>query len=198
MDDFAGEPHEIAGLSCTRCHRVHAGEGRLAIDRSAGLCLECHFGKRNQSMRESAHPVAEAGVTCLSCHRFTRRADAQLTYEIDGVCRRCHPEEAGPFLYPHLASEASLVEGRGCTACHDVHGAANPRLLARRGDGLCDQCHTPIGHEQAHGGIWADEPCAACHRDVHGSFVSNLFLDPAMEDRFSGDCFSAGCHRLNR
>jgi hypothetical protein len=42
-----------------------------------------------------------------------------------------------------------------------------------------------------HGTQWSGVPCNDCHADIHGSYVSRLFLSESLQGQ---GCFNAGCH----
>lgn len=198
MDNYGSDAHSIQELSCADCHQVHGGKRALLLDDQAEFCLRCHDSIKMDFQKSSNHPVLQQNITCLDCHRLTKRADHNVAYDLTSHCRECHPEQGGPHLYEHEAVNAYSLEGGGCTECHEPHGSENDRLLKQPGNLICQQCHFPVGHQAAHGGIWAKYACQQCHIDTHGSFVSELYLDPDLPVKFSGDCFNSGCHSLNR
>lgn len=198
LDNYGFDTHSVEELGCAECHKVHGGARSLLLDDRARFCFKCHEAKRHEFSRNSNHPLLQGNITCLDCHMFTKRADADLAYDLGWTCRHCHPEQGGPFVYEHEAVNAYSVEGSGCIECHEPHGSENNRLLKQPGNQLCRQCHYPIGHATEHGGIWSKYACRECHVDTHGSFVSNLYLDPNLPEKLGGDCFNSGCHSLNR
>lgn len=199
IDNYGFDAHSIEELNCSECHRVHGHNRDLLLDDKAEFCTKCHREKVTGFSLNSSHPINSGSITCLSCHRFTKRLDANLEYEFGGVCGSCHPDKSGPFLYEHEAVNSYSLDGAGCTECHDPHASANDFLLRQPVSQLCRQCHYPAGHFSEHGGIWADYDCQICHSDLHGSFVSNLFLDPDLITKLPGaDCYNAGCHSLIR
>jgi DmsE family decaheme c-type cytochrome len=198
LDNYGFDAHSVQEMNCTKCHRVHVEDKPLLLDDRAEYCAACHSETVTAFARVSQHPVMQGNLTCLSCHRVIKRTDNRPGYDLAAVCRGCHPAEAGPFPYEHEAVDGYSVEEGGCIECHNPHGSENDHLLAQPTAHLCRRCHAPVGHVTAHGGIWADYDCLVCHTDIHGSFVSNRFLDPALAARVGGDCFNVGCHALNR
>jgi DmsE family decaheme c-type cytochrome len=201
LDDYGFNVHSEMELNCTSCHKIHGQTKSLMLDNDGRFCLSCHEDKVTNFMGVSNHPVFQGPLSCLSCHRFVKRQDDNLAYETAGVCARCHPQQAGPFMYEHDATTAYAVDGGGCMECHRPHGSENNYLLRQPGQDLCRQCHmTPPKHEQnnAHGVAWAKYECVVCHTDIHGSFDNNLFLDPNLPARWGVDCYQSGCHDLNR
>lgn len=199
LDNYGFDAHSTQLVKCGMCHKIHAGSQSLLLDDRARFCIKCHVEMDDKFSGLSNHPVLDDELNCLSCHRFVKRHDANLNYDLNGVCRRCHPAQSGPFPYQHQATQAYSVAGDGCLECHQAHAADNDRLLRQPAGQICNQCHFPTGHATAHGGIWLDRECNLCHVDSHGSFVSNLYLDPDMPTKLGGgDCFNSGCHTLNR
>ncbi|NIM20247.1 MAG: hypothetical protein GTO51_08455 [Candidatus Latescibacteria bacterium] len=198
LDNYGFDAHTVEQLNCSECHKVHTFGTVPLLDERAEFCFGCHQEKRANFLKNSNHPVLQQNVTCLSCHQFTKRQDQNLAYELSSHCRDCHPEQGGPFLFEHEAVNAYSVEGSGCIECHDPHGSENNRLMRQPGNQLCRQCHFPAGHTAAHGGIWAAYDCQICHTETHGSFVSNLYLDPNLPAKLGGSCYNPGCHSLNR
>jgi DmsE family decaheme c-type cytochrome len=198
LDNYGFDVHAVQEMNCIRCHKIHVYDKPLLLDDRGGFCLPCHHEAKTGFVRVSQHPVMQGNVTCLSCHRFIKRVDDRLGYDLAGICRDCHPAQGGPFPYEHEAVNGYSVEEGGCTECHNPHGSENDRLLVQPTSHLCRRCHAPVGHATAHGGIWAAYDCQVCHTDIHGSFVSNLFLDPALAAKLGGNCYDAGCHALNR
>jgi DmsE family decaheme c-type cytochrome len=200
LDNHGFDSHSNLELNCASCHRIHGFSRALLLDDRAGFCLECHSEMRAKFSRRSSHPVLQDNVTCLSCHLFTRRADHNVVYGLDRICRDCHPEQGGPFLHEHSATQTYEVGGSGCVECHDPHGSENDRLLKQPGNNLCRSCHVEHvtrNHNNLWDKVWSREPCQTCHIDTHGSFVSALYLDPDLPAKLGGDCYNPGCHSLN-
>jgi DmsE family decaheme c-type cytochrome len=101
-------------------------------------------------------------------------------------CYNCHGEKRGPFVYEH-----EPIRTDGCTACHEPHGSANPRMLTRNQERVvCLECHANVGAPQpANGSVLGNTPpsfhdlrnpryqtCADCHVKIHGSNVSRDLL----------------------
>lgn len=199
LDNYGFDAHSIQQVKCGSCHQIHAERQSLLLDDRAGFCLKCHDEMTSRFTGLSHHPVMGGELNCLSCHKFVKRHDADLNYDLQAVCRDCHPAQSGPFPYEHSATIGHNVVEGGCLECHQPHSSNNDRLLRQPADQICSQCHFPAGHATAHGGIWMDRDCSLCHVDTHGSFVSNLLLDPDMPIKLGGgDCFNSGCHKLNR
>ena len=61
---WRGSAHELADLSCTSCHAVHAGRPRLLASADQGAtCFSCHFDVRADVTKRSAHPLRDASRT---------------------------------------------------------------------------------------------------------------------------------------
>lgn len=197
LDDLGFDMHQSQGLNCASCHKVHGGNKSLLLDDNASFCITCHSDIKQEFSRRSNHPVRQGTITCLSCHQFSRETNNDLSYDMQRACQDCHPEQGGPFLYEHEPSTAYTVGGTGCIECHNPHGSENNYLLKQSSDNLCKSCHFEPMHETAHPNRgYSDENCVVCHTQQHGSFTSNLFLDPNMNAKFTDNCYQSGCHTL--
>ena len=100
-------------------------------------------------------------------------------------CARCHGEKVGPFAFEHAP-----VRLEGCSACHQPHGSANPRMLTRPVvSQLCLECHanlpTPAPSLKSTFGTVPPafhdlrlprfQNCTICHQKIHGSYVNRAF-----------------------
>jgi DmsE family decaheme c-type cytochrome len=100
-------------------------------------------------------------------------------------CFKCHGDKRGPFVFEHAP-----VRLEGCTACHEPHGSANPRMLTRGEVRMvCLEYHsnTPpaMTASKTLGGIppaFHDlrnprfRNCTMCHVKIHGSNVHEELL----------------------
>jgi DmsE family decaheme c-type cytochrome len=101
-------------------------------------------------------------------------------------CIKCHRDKQGPFTYEHAP-----VRAEGCTACHQPHGSANPRMLTRAEVRfVCMECHSNLpGTAAPANGTLGTVPtgfhdlrsprfrnCTVCHQKVHGSYVDRALL----------------------
>jgi len=100
---------------------------------------------------------------------------------------QCHSDKRGPFVYEH-----AVMRMDGCTACHEPHGSANPRMLTRHEVRLvCLECHAnlPIPPSIAKNPYIGGQPpalhdlrsprfqnCTICHVKIHGSYVDRTFF----------------------
>lgn len=193
LDNFGVDVHKSQGLNCVSCHNVHGGKKSLLLDEGAKFCLKCHSDIKEGFTRRSNHPMRQGIITCLNCHKFARETNNDWLYDMNRVCQDCHPEQGGPFLYEHTATTSYNVGGEGCVECHNPHGTENDHLLYQTTDNLCETCHWVPDHKTAHP-AFAQVTCTECHTDIHGSFVSNKFLDPNLPMKFNQNCYD--CHQL--
>ncbi len=197
---FERDPHADANVNCSSCHRIHNSDhAGLLRSPEPTLCLDCHASVRSDFAQLSRHPVADGVMNCSDCHTDLAQSAKHGVYSGPGeTCVECHGEFRGPFPYQHLAAVAYSSEQGGCLNCHVAHGSSQPRMLKQSyespGFGLCSNCHVQPGHRfnAQHGDAWANQPCNTCHVDVHGSYTSANFLDPALA---AEGCFAAGCHQ---
>jgi predicted CXXCH cytochrome family protein len=140
------------------------------------LCYTCHKVIQAQFSLPTHHRVPEGLMKCTDCHNahgtMTRPLLKKAGWE---ACVSCHAEKRGPFVYEHPA-----VKVEGCTSCHTPHGSIERQLLLRReGRFLCLQCHVdPMAANVPHGRLtWTTRgECVRCHANIHGSNVSEYFL----------------------
>jgi DmsE family decaheme c-type cytochrome len=198
LDNYGFDAHSTADMNCSSCHKVHTNKRKLLLDSKSSFCLKCHTDVKSDFMRNSNHPIRQGSLTCLSCHKFTKRSNDNIAYDMSRICQDCHPQQAGPFLYEHDAVEFYSLEGGGCVECHEPHGSQADRLLKQTTNSLCSSCHFEPLHMTAHPDRdYENYNCVSCHTDMHGSFVSEKFLDPNLPSRFIDNCYQSGCHQLN-
>lgn len=184
--NFERSAHGEGNVSCIGCHSIHASGNNEFLLKTAepALCFQCHTDIKPQFSMPFHHKVNEGLIRCTDCHdahgSYNRKALLSATQQ-EMVCTKCHTETAGPFVYEH-----AVVKTEGCTACHAPHGGPNPRLLNRANvNTICLQCHspsmnftgfTPTG--PSHNQAAQYQACTICHTSIHGSNVSNVFLNP--------------------
>jgi DmsE family decaheme c-type cytochrome len=178
--NFPRSPHAKAGVGCTSCHSVHAGnvEDTLLKAPQPALCFQCHNDVKPQFDMPFHHKVNEGLVKCSDCHDVHGTFGAnniKSTADQNAICTKCHTETRGPFVFEHAA-----VKGEGCLGCHTPHGSQNPRLLnVANINQLCNQCHSPVAASTVHGinaGSAERQPCINCHTFIHGSNINPAFL----------------------
>lgn len=195
LDNLGFDIHQSQGLNCSSCHTVHGGKKSLLLNDNASFCMTCHDDVKQEFSRRSSHPVNQGSITCLDCHSFSKETDNNLSYDLQRACMDCHPEQGGPFLFEHEVTTSYTVGGSGCIECHSPHGSENNYLLSQPNDNLCKSCHFVPNHETAHANRdYSVENCSTCHTQTHGSFTSNLLLDPNMNTKFADNCYESGCH----
>jgi DmsE family decaheme c-type cytochrome len=178
--NFERSPHAKAGVGCSGCHSIHAGdtEAQLLKASQPKLCFQCHTDQKASFNMPFHHPVNEGAVSCSDCHDVHgtfENSNLRSTADQNAVCTKCHAETRGPFVYEHAA-----VKAEGCTGCHTPHGSQNARLLNMPSiNTLCNQCHSRVANHTVTGmGAGSDElnPCTSCHTYIHGSNINQAFL----------------------
>lgn len=140
------------------------------------LCFSCHATIQAQFALPAHHRVTEGLMKCTDCHNphgtLSRPLLKKTSFE---ACVSCHVEKRGPYVFEHAA-----VKVEGCVACHSPHGSVTRNnLLRREGRFLCLQCHVdPFAANVPHGrfGFQTRGECVRCHVSIHGSNVSEFFL----------------------
>jgi predicted CXXCH cytochrome family protein len=153
----------------------------------AQSCSPCH-GEIVQQLKAHPHAASGKADSCSACHTMdaahpqsghdvqaSARKQASIS-EQNAVCTRCHANDAGPFTHEH-----PVVKVEGCASCHAPHGSANPKMLTAGSESaLCLQCHAQNNAQIPHGASRepAAQPvdCTTCHRQIHGSNTSEVFL----------------------
>jgi len=177
--------HAQAGLTCTSCHSVHHEPEQpvlptalRGLDAASTACYSCHEDTFTQFRFNESHRLAEGAVSCASCHDpHAPRSGMRLGGFQQSVCRKCHADKDGPFVFEHAATRVE-----GCSACHTPHGSANRHMLTHQDNGaLCYTCHATA--PQFHLGFGPgparfDERtvCTNCHVTIHGSNLDRNFL----------------------
>lgn len=168
---WRGSTHEMSGVTCTSCHKIHGESPVPAME----ICLDCHKSQRAKLQRTAHMPLREGKVTCMNCHNPHGGPGPALlrTGSVNETCYQCHAEKRGPNIFEHPPVREN------CANCHDPHGSNNPRLLKKRLPYLCQECHSVRQHVGTlYNGEDLDNPnvrqlrgkaCTNCHSRIHGS-----------------------------
>lgn len=171
---FLASPHGKSSLDCTTCHTVHAPQTYPALLKTSPTksCLVCHEDVFSQFQLNERHRLQEGILGCNTCHNPHQPATReQLGGFKHQACLDCHTDKGGPFLYEHGASRIE-----GCTACHEVHGSPNQRLLTHHSiSDLCFSCHAAAPSWHSRFDSYTTN-CTVCHATIHGSNLSKIFL----------------------
>ena len=140
------------------------------------LCYTCHRTIQGQFALPTHHRVPEGFIKCTDCHNAHGTLQRPLLRKSNWeACVSCHTEKRGPFVFEHAA-----VKVEGCTICHTPHGSVTRNLLTRREDRFtCLECHVDpqavnVPHSRL--GFQTRGECVRCHATIHGSNVSEYFL----------------------
>lgn len=178
--NFERSPHAKAGVGCTSCHSIHAGdtEDKLLTASQPKLCFQCHTDVKPAFDMPFHHKVNEGLVNCSDCHDVHGtfgNNNIKSTADQNAICTKCHMENRGPFVFEHPA-----VKAEGCLGCHTPHGSQNARLLnVPNINQLCNQCHSPVAASTVHSmnaGSADRPPCITCHTMIHGSNINPAFI----------------------
>jgi DmsE family decaheme c-type cytochrome len=181
--------HARSQIACTSCHAVHKSPEELLTRKPAQVndkCAGCHVSVWAGFAKPYTHRLREGAMSCVDCHNPHGRNLTAIVRTAAAAnqpgCFQCHGEKRGPFVFEHAPMRTD-----GCSACHEPHGSANPRMLTRHEPRVvCLECHANVGLQgSAIGGTppaFHDlrsprfQNCAVCHIKVHGSHVSRALL----------------------
>jgi predicted CXXCH cytochrome family protein len=139
----AKHQHAPAVSSCIGCHNPHDSKQRKLLYADAfGLCTACHAGIA-QIVEGSPvkHDAVTSGRKCLNCHNpHASNVEKLLTALPFDQCVGCHSsdglkDDKGVALtnFKKLLEQNPVhhapVAGKDCSACHEVHGGKNFRML---------------------------------------------------------------------
>jgi len=182
LHNWNSSTHNIADVSCSDCHPIHAGHNLKVRPRDmAEMCDRCHLDVKAAFSLPNHHPVPENKVFCNDCHDPHGGGSAEKNLRKDTVkatCTQCHAEKEGPFLYEH----ADVTED--CSVCHTPHGSVNNKLLILREPYLCLQCHTShriSGATTTETKLAYYTRCTDCHSQIHGTDLPS----PSGQGRFT-------------
>lgn len=176
--------HGDSSISCASCHQVHPERpnfGLLKGDQKSA-CGGCHQATMADFRKPFHHPLLEGAMKCTDCHSphaEERRPLRRLAVGTEEGCVSCHSDKKGPFVFEH-----GPLQIEGCESCHQPHGSVNPKMLRRsQAHQLCLECHSltpdvagkqpPAFHDLRTARF---RNCTTCHREIHGSNASALFL----------------------
>ena len=169
-------------MACADCHKPHE-----KAPRGADACTGCHFSKPPVVAQTaifsgghkctSCHSAHDQGASvkqeCKTCHAQKHVIGMERVPE-HASCRSCHNQHnvlggAGNACVrchtgPHKGEQIDV--SRGCTTCHNVHGAGKAMLTAVGGGTDCTSCHKIASNNRAFHDGRAE--CAQCHA-THGS-----------------------------
>ncbi len=139
------------------------------------VTAKCHKGMLKS---KNIHPVVEP---CDSCHRSVALPHPQkktktfkLLQDMPALCYQCHPSFSNE---KHIHAP---VQSGMCTACHNPHDSAQPKLLTQPAESLCKSCHPDkIEFKFVHGPA-ATGDCISCH-NPHASKNKALVLKDGPE-----------------
>lgn len=160
---------------------------------SAITCLtsKCHSDIREQKFLHS--PIKAKG--CIVCHELVSESlkskklspqhpsiSIDMGKDQSATCFKCHVEWEQKFkkkTYVH-----SAITEKGCTSCHNPHGADNKKLLKNSEfkQELCLTCHIKNQNwekgekENAHRAINVKNKCLNCH-EIHSASLPKMLLD---------------------
>jgi len=133
------------------------------------VCVTCHNRGEHALWEGSQHESRDLScTTCHSVHSFKSETKQLIKPTQRELCVQCHRDKIAKLdRSGHMPVREGKME---CTSCHNVHGAANAKLLNAGGSTFefCVTCHA----EKRGPTLWEHAPvtenCLTCH-DPHGS-----------------------------
>jgi Flp pilus assembly protein TadD len=122
-----------------------------ALRKEVETCGRCHA--RRGLLSEDwtpGRPLSETHRVSLLDGRY---------FQADGQMR----DDEETYNYGPFKQSKMFANGVTCSDCHDPHSAA----LKAPGDGVCEQCHSPVKYESVahrhHADVSPPPACASCH-----------------------------------
>jgi DmsE family decaheme c-type cytochrome len=134
-------------------------------------CLTCHKAGLRMHWPGSQHQIND--VVCANCHTVHSANDPMLVKVLQPtVCFGCHKEQRAQTK--QISTHPLDVGKMACSDCHNPHGSAGPKLLAKNTvTETCLTCHA----EKRGPFLWEHQPvnedCTNCHTP-HGSNITPL------------------------
>lgn len=194
-----------ATVHCLTCHQQKL-EGKTMITTLVGrvddVCFDCHINKKKIRTRKYVHGPVGLG-DCTICHdphgdeyKYQLWADG-----LSDLCIGCHTDKKftqrkNVGFYSH-----GIIQGGGCTACHNPHASDNKFNLYKPINELCISCHNqlenmeqghPVGKHPLKG---KKDPrregrelaCSSCH-NPHGSRFRYLLIGDILGGHVCSKC----------
>jgi len=150
--------HEPVTADCQVCHNPHETENKsLLIMETTELCIRCHEDI-HQTIEESttAHGAMLTERSCVNCHSpHASDYSRLLKNDIETLCFECHNQEIELEDGTKLVNIKEIIEtgaslhgpvaSGNCTACHEIHGGNNRKLLVRE---YSDKLYSPFDETQ--------------------------------------------------
>ncbi len=189
---FAGLVAALVNLTPARTQATPGGKvhPRL-VNVTTTQCSTCH----KALLEGKAHVHPPVKEDCASCHQVAiSPAGTRITLVAEGkaLCLTCHDGLTAAAEGKLKASHAPV--GDSCTACHDPHSSATPKLLVAPTAELCATCHEVAALQAGHGGqLTPATTCTVCHAP-HGSANPRMLMGAIRHAPFA-DKSCDGCHR---
>ncbi|WP_087507004.1 multiheme c-type cytochrome [Neiella marina] len=108
--------HQL-GVTCFNCHDKHTYK---IIDRTNGLCHQCHAPSQYETKQHLMHEPGTSGSECVECHMPNTtymgvdprrdhsmrvpRPELTVQYGIPNSCNRCHQDESAEWAVEQVAN----------------------------------------------------------------------------------------------
>ena len=211
VEDVAWRHSPSTNIFCQACHQPEATTNKdrvvLPTGKVESLCYRCHTNQKAWMELPHVHGPTGTG-DCTVCHNpHGDKYKFQLWAPGDKeLCVACHDDKQYMLEHDRRFSIHGIVNGIGCTACHDPHATNYRFQLYRPIQQLCTGCHTKLaglkrGHPIAkHPLEGPKDPlregrrftCTSCH-SPHGNQYKYMLVG-----ELTGQKVCMKCHQHNK
>lgn len=205
LEKTSWEHSPATNNQCLACHQKSDSPLKVGIPegKTESICFRCHVNKKSWLTKNHIHGPVGTG-DCTVCHNPHGDNNPRQLWA-DGqaeLCVACHTDKKNmiqkdsPIYFIH-----GILNGAGCTVCHNPHATDNRFQLYKPINQLCTSCHTslegvtrghPVGGHPVEG---VKDPrrtermlaCTSCH-NPHGSDYKFLLIGDILGGHVCSQC----------